>query len=221
MGNYRKLWFALIGVLVLTFSLLGYYGAEVYRSAPPIPQKVVSADGVTLFTRRKAFSTVRLRGNRSAACSSVRSGGTVPIRRPTGLPTGCTANSSRGSTSPLSSSTARRSRRWMPTRRHCCVPGSSANTAATPSMPKRERPPYRRCAPQRSPAPPTTTSRLFGADPALQGTRESYAMKENTLPDAERREKMTGFFFWTAWAASTERPPVPAPPTPTTGRTSR
>ena len=31
-------------------------------------------------------------------------------------------------------------------------------------------------------------------------------MKENTLPNAERRERMTEFFFWTAWAAATERP---------------
>src|SRR5690606_2504018 len=47
--------------------------------------------------------------------------------------------------------------------------------------------------------------RLFSDAPELQGTRENYAMKENTLPDAERRERMTEFFFWTAWAASTER----------------
>jgi nitric oxide reductase large subunit len=62
--------------------------------------------------------------------------------------------------------------------------------------------------------------RLFGADPALQGTRESYAMKENTLPDAERRRKMTG----SSSGRPGRRPPsarVPAPPTPTTGRTNR
>ena len=38
MGSYRKLWFILIAVLALTFSLLGYYGTEVYRQAPPIPR---------------------------------------------------------------------------------------------------------------------------------------------------------------------------------------
>ena len=43
MGNYRKLWFTLIGVLIVTFSLLGYYGAEVYRTAPPIPATSVTA----------------------------------------------------------------------------------------------------------------------------------------------------------------------------------
>ena len=51
MGHYRKLWFIMIAVLVVTFSLLGYYGTEVYRQAPPIPGQVVSADGKALFTQ--------------------------------------------------------------------------------------------------------------------------------------------------------------------------
>lgn len=49
-------------------------------------------------------------------------------------------------------------------------------------------------------------SALFSDASELQGTRESYAMKENTLPNPERRERMAEFFFWTAWAAATERP---------------
>src|SRR3546814_6813729 len=31
-------------------------------------------------------------------------------------------------------------------------------------------------------------------------------MKEGTLPAAAKRAALTDFFFWTAWAASTERP---------------
>ena len=31
-------------------------------------------------------------------------------------------------------------------------------------------------------------------------------MKENTLPMRARRARLTEFFFWTAWAAATERP---------------
>ena len=50
MAKYRRLWFLLIGILAVTFTLLGYFGAEVYREAPPIPDRVVSADGDTLMT---------------------------------------------------------------------------------------------------------------------------------------------------------------------------
>src|SRR3546814_15016445 len=48
--------------------------------------------------------------------------------------------------------------------------------------------------------------RLYGSDPALRPMRDNYAMKEDTLPDPARRAALTDFFFWTAWAASTDRP---------------
>ncbi len=47
--------------------------------------------------------------------------------------------------------------------------------------------------------------RLFGRAAELHKTRVSYAMKEVTLPDDTRRARLTEFFFWTAWSASTER----------------
>ncbi|OAN13018.1 nitric oxide reductase large subunit [Photobacterium jeanii] len=47
---------------------------------------------------------------------------------------------------------------------------------------------------------------LFGDDPAMQPTREAYAMKEGTIASEENREKLSAFFFWGAWAAVTERP---------------
>lgn len=47
---------------------------------------------------------------------------------------------------------------------------------------------------------------LFSDVPALREAREHFAMKENTLPSAEARRQMGQFFFWTAWAAATERP---------------
>ncbi len=50
MAGYRKLWWVLITVLAITFGVLGYFGSEVYRSAPPIPAKVVNQDGKVLMT---------------------------------------------------------------------------------------------------------------------------------------------------------------------------
>lgn len=51
MGSYKKLWFSLIAILIICFSFLGYYGVEVYRTAPPIPGKIVSADNTVLMTK--------------------------------------------------------------------------------------------------------------------------------------------------------------------------
>src|SRR5690606_30310551 len=50
MGEYRKLWWLLIAVLGVTFCVLGHFGREVYRQAPPIPAKVVSESGDVLMT---------------------------------------------------------------------------------------------------------------------------------------------------------------------------
>ena len=47
---------------------------------------------------------------------------------------------------------------------------------------------------------------LFGNDPATAELREAYAMKNDTVPDAEHRRALTAFFWWTAWATVTERP---------------
>ena len=47
---------------------------------------------------------------------------------------------------------------------------------------------------------------LYGNEPSLQTSRESFAMKNNTMPDLKDRQKLTNFFFWTTWIASAERP---------------
>ncbi|SLJ84051.1 nitric-oxide reductase [Psychrobacter sp. DAB_AL43B] len=47
---------------------------------------------------------------------------------------------------------------------------------------------------------------LYGNEPSLQKSRENFAMKNNTLPNLEDRQKLTNFFFWTTWMASTNRP---------------
>ena len=47
---------------------------------------------------------------------------------------------------------------------------------------------------------------LFSNDPATAALRESYAMRNDTVPDAAHRRALASFFFWTSWAAVTDRP---------------
>lgn len=46
---------------------------------------------------------------------------------------------------------------------------------------------------------------LFGSDPQTQALRETYAMKNDTLNSVERRQQLSAFVFWSSWAAVTER----------------
>lgn len=50
MKPYLKLWSAFAVIVVASFAVLGYYGVEIYRQAPPIPAGVAEADGAVLFT---------------------------------------------------------------------------------------------------------------------------------------------------------------------------
>ena len=51
MGQYKKLWFLLFAVLAVCFTILGYMGPEIYKQAPPYPEKVVTASGQAVMTK--------------------------------------------------------------------------------------------------------------------------------------------------------------------------
>jgi nitric oxide reductase subunit B len=48
----NKLWIGLFTIMTLSFSVLGYFGSEIYNEKPPIPEKVISPSGEVLFTRQ-------------------------------------------------------------------------------------------------------------------------------------------------------------------------
>lgn len=50
MNKERRLWILFSLVLVVSFSVLGYYGFKIYQEAPPIPDLVKDTKGNTIFT---------------------------------------------------------------------------------------------------------------------------------------------------------------------------
>ena len=53
MTNTSRLWKVLAALMVVSFSILLYFGREIYVSAPPIPAAVKTTSGETLFTREQ------------------------------------------------------------------------------------------------------------------------------------------------------------------------
>ena len=205
MREYRRLWFTLIGVLAITFSLLGFYGAEVYLAAPPIPQHVVTDSGERLYSKDDILDG-------QTAWQSVG-----------GMQLGSIWGHGAYQAPDWSADWLHRELlAWLELAAQELhgLPYGRLDAAARASLQAALKAEYRRntfdeasatvtVSERRARAIAQTASyydRLFGDHPELQGTRESYAMKENTLPSAERRDKLAAFFFWTAWAASTERP---------------
>lgn len=203
MGEYRKLWWALIAVLGVTFCVLGWFGREVYRQAPPIPAQVVSADGATLFTAEDILDG-------QTAWQSVG-----------GMQLGSIWGHGAYQAPDWTADWLHRElSAWLDLAAQQAYGKPYAEVdedhqALLRQQLKRE---YRGnqvqgerlvLSERRIDAMAQTAAyydALFGNDPALQGSRKSFAMKENTLPDAARREQLTRFFFWTAWVAATERP---------------
>jgi nitric oxide reductase subunit B len=46
-----KLWLGFVAVLVISFSILGWIGTRIYQQMPPIPERVVTADGTVVIDR--------------------------------------------------------------------------------------------------------------------------------------------------------------------------
>jgi nitric oxide reductase subunit B len=47
----KKYWFAFIAVVVLSFAVLGWQGYEIYHQKPPIPTEIVTTDGKVILTK--------------------------------------------------------------------------------------------------------------------------------------------------------------------------
>ncbi len=203
MGEYRRLWWTLIGVLGITFCLLGWFGREVYREAPPIPAQVTSADGAVLFTEKDILDG-------QTAWQSVG-----------GMQLGSIWGHGAYQAPDWSADWLHRElSNWLDLAAQDEFGQAYAQISDEQQAVLRHRlkVEYRQnqlkdgvlvLSPRRQQAVQKTAvyyDTLFGSDPAMQQTRKNFAMKEDTLPDAGRREQMTRFFFWTSWVAATERP---------------
>lgn len=204
MREYKKLWWTLIAVLAITFSILGYFGTEVYREAPPIPDKFVSTNGTILTTNtfildgQTAWQSVG-----GMQLGSVWGHGAYQapdwsadwLHRELVNWLELAAQAEFGSAYSVLTEKQQASLRFDLKHEY----RTNTFDAQTNTVVISER---RLQAIQQTAA---HYDGLFGGAPSLQQTRSHYAMKEITLPDAVRRQRLTEFFFWTAWAASTER----------------
>lgn len=205
MGQYRKLWWLLIAILGFTFCILGYFGTEVYRQAPPIPDRFVSQDGATIMTHdsildgQTAWQSV---GGMQLGSIWGHGAYQAPDWTADWLHRELVAWLDLAAREEYGLPYEELGGRDQAALRHDLKRAYRTNTynKSTDNVTLSDR----RIAAIRQTA--AYYSDLFSDTPTLRSTRESYAMKENTLPDPARRARLTEFFFWTAWAAGTERP---------------
>ena len=51
MSTTKKLWLGLAALLIASFGVMLWLGADLHQTAPPIPNRVVAANGQVLYTR--------------------------------------------------------------------------------------------------------------------------------------------------------------------------
>ncbi|MGE0582316.1 MAG: nitric-oxide reductase large subunit [Steroidobacteraceae bacterium] len=205
MSANRKLWLGLGVLLAASFAVLLAVGGEILRVMPPMPEKVVTTAGETVFTRadiekgRQVWQSI---GGQQLGSIWGHGGYVAPDWTADWL--------HREALAALDIEAARDTNRSY----------AELDHEVQASLAARVRPQLRHntydaatgtitLSPQRAAAIAAVArhyTALFGDDPALQPLREAYAMKEATVREADYREALTAFVWWTSWSAVTERP---------------
>ncbi|HBD19092.1 MAG TPA: nitric oxide reductase large subunit [Arenimonas sp.] len=206
MSSTRKLWTALAVLLAVSFAALLWVGSEIHRVMPPIPEKVVTTSGEVVFTRddiqtgRTVWQSI---GGQQLGSIWGHGGYVAPdwtadwlhreavdiLDRWARADHAAPDYASLGK--PEQAALEARLQEMM--RANTFDEGSGTITIDADRL-----------------AAITNVSAhyqsLFSNDPATKVLREAYAMKDDTVPNAEHRRQMTAFYWWTAWTAVTERP---------------
>jgi nitric oxide reductase subunit B len=205
MSSTRRLWWGLAALLVASFSVLLWAGGEIFRAAPPVPERVVSETGEVVYTKddiQKGRQVWQTMGGMQLGSIWGHGGYVAPdwsadwLHREAVAVLDAWATEEGGTTyAALDAETQAKLRARL-------VPLMRGNTfdeaSATITLPK-----------ERVAAAAVVSKHyesLFGNDPATASLREAYAMKNDTIPDATHRRALGAFFWWSAWAAAAERP---------------
>ena len=203
--NAKKLWFGFIAVMVISFGVLLYYGREIYREAPPIPDKVVTEDGTVLFTGQDIKDGLNVwQSIGGQQIGSVWGHGAYQApdwsadwlhkeavfilntlaMQTEGLPFDKISEEKQASLKVTLQKDLRKNT-YDKESKTLTVSNLRADAIKSNSA---------------------FYGGLFTNDPALAHLRDAYSIPENSLKTEERVRLMNTFFFWISWACVTERP---------------
>lgn len=204
MKNNNMLWRWLGFIFVLSFGALGYLGLQIYLTAPPIPKAVVTTSGDVLFTGEQVQ-----KGQQVWLASGGQQQGSVwghgaylaPDWSADWLHREALAlqaiHTQALRKEPAAMTAADRGAIDAALKEE--MRGNTYDEAAGTVTVSSERAQAIRSVASHYEA-------LFGSDASLDALRDQYAMTPGTLPDRADRQALTAFFFWTSWAAATDRP---------------
>ncbi len=201
----RRLWIGFIAVMVISFSVLGYYGTEIYHKAPPIPEKIITENGNVVFTDQEikdGQNVWQSMGGQEVGTVWGHGSYVAPDWSADWLHREAmyilnywakaefntdynSLDNEKKAVYQIRIQKELRTNTYDPNTKSLIV--STVRDSAIKAL-------------------SIYYTRLFMDDPSMAATRSAYAIKTNSIKDPERMHKMNGFFFWISWACITQRP---------------
>jgi len=205
MPSHKFLWFTLAFTVIGAFILLGFFGREIYKQAPPLPGTIVNASGVeisgkkTILDGQQAWQSM---GGMQVGSIWGHGAYQAPdwsadwLHREIDAMYDILAQQHHGSAFALldvgaAAAIAAETKEML---RHNGYDPHS-DTLTIPDV--------------RAQAWAVVSDHyqgLFGGRDDLAELRRNYALSALPVPDATRRENIAEFFAWTAWASAARRP---------------
>ena len=195
--NLRKLWFAFGAVVVLSFAVLGWTGLRIYQSAPPVAERVVTTGGREVIAAGQIHDGQNVwQSMGGMEVGSVWGHGSYVApdwtadwlhREALFILDTWAGGPGAYTNSPLEQQAQLQSRLQQLMRENTYDADSRTVTID----------PVRAAA---------FAANLAHYTDVFTSGREEYAIPAETLTDASSLRNLAAFFFWTSWAASTNRP---------------
>ena len=203
--NYKKLWFSLIAVIVISFGGLIYLGSEIYNVAPPIPKRVISEDGKVVFTGqdiKDGMNVWQSIGGQQLGTIWGHGSYVAPDWSADWLHREAVYILNLYSMKrfnqpydkiPVEDQAMLRALLQENLRKNT-YDSKTGDLVISPEVVEA----FNEISKH--------YDGLFTNDPSLNKLREAYAIQKNAIKDPARLKLMNSFFFWTAWATVTNRP---------------
>lgn len=201
----RKLWIGFATVMIVSFAVLLYFGREIYRQAPPIPNQVVTTSGEVLFSGqdiKDGQNVWQSMGGQEVGTIWGHGAYQAPdwtadwLHREAMFMLNYWGQKDYGKSYDTlndEQKAALESRVQKEMRTNTYDKSTGALVISD----------LRKMAIEQV---GTHYSGLFMNDPSEATLREDYAIPANTIKTQERMDKMNDFFFWATWATITNRP---------------
>jgi nitric oxide reductase subunit B len=200
----KKLWTWLAAVIIVSFAVLIYYGVDIYRKIPPIPDKVITTEGQVLYTGqdvKDGQNVWQSIGGQTVGSIWGHGAYIAPdwtadyLHREAVLLLDELAKKDNKVYHNLPDEEQAKYKILLQKELRTNTFDETSNTIVISPQ---------RAKVQRELA--VYYEKLFMGDPSMDKLRNAYAIPVNTIKDIGRMEKMNAFFAWSTWVCITSRP---------------